>query len=169
MLELLDKNDKVINKDIYTTSRLGRKDGSWHGVPKYVSAYDLHKALKLNHNDVIPNDVLLCYLYELGIDTENHSVIEQQAWHRPISAPTNSPIYATRWVGQERTDRAWVESGNASKEVRIAAANFSDLGSELEILGRQSNFTAEILEHMVEKKNVSGRKDGKTSALGGHA
>lgn len=168
MLELLDKTDKVINKDIYTQSRHGRKDGSWHGASKYVSAYDLHKALHLNSQDDIPNDVLLCYLQELGIDTQNHSVIEQQAWHRPLSATTNSPIYATRWVGQERTDREWLESGNASKEVRLAASNFSDLASELEILGKQSNFTAQILEHISEKKNVSGRKDGKTSALGGH-
>ena len=169
MLELLEENDKVINKDIYTKSRFGSKDGSWQGVSKYVSAYDLHKALNLSSTDNIPNNILLCYLYELGIDTENHAVIEQQTWHRPLSASTNAPIYATRWVGQERTDGDWVKSGNASREVRLGAAGFTDLADVLGVIGKQSNFTADLIEHIKDRKDVSGRKNGKTTGLGGHA
>lgn len=167
MIELLEETDKVINEDLY--KRAGNKDGSWQSVSKSVSAYDLHKALNLGKDDQIKDDVLLLYLWELGIDVENFAVVEQVIWHRPLSAPTNSPIYATRWIGQERTDKEWIDSGFASKEARLATANFSDLATEIEKLGRQSNFTAEIVQHMKDKKNISGKKDGKVSGLGGHA
>ena len=168
MIELVEKTDVVINEDQYKASRVGEKDGSWQGVSKYVSAYDLHKALDLTPQDTIPNEVLLCYLWDLGIDTQHHAVIEQEVWHRPLAATTKAPVFATRWVGQERSDYEWINSGYASTEARLDNAKFSDLADEIRMLSRQSNFTAEILTHVKERKNVSGRKDGKVSALGGH-
>lgn len=125
----------------------------FNAVTRHLSAYDLEKFLQPNP---IPDDQeLLWLLWEMGFDTKNFEVIEQYAYHRPVTALSNNPQYGRRWFGMERKDDQWVNSKYSSLDVRVATAGFSDLGSVIGMMARQSNFTGDLLDHMKNKRDVN--------------
>jgi hypothetical protein len=157
--ELLEETDNIINADIISH----RAKQSWFGVPKWVTEYDLKKLTGFEQS----GQALLDCLYELGIDSKNCAVIEQTCLQRPDFFPTTGVHKGKRWIGIERIDNKWLYSGFASDEVRYSRSGFRDLADVLSEMGKQSNFTGELLEHMRNKGNVTGKKDGKVASKGG--
>ena len=159
--ELLEETDNIINKETIPY----RARTSWFGVPKWVTEYDLKKATGFEQS----GEVLLDSLYELGIDSKSCAVIEQICLHRPDFFPTTGMYKGKRWIGIERIDQEWLNSGFASDEVRHARSGFSDLADVLAEMGKHSNHTGDLLNHMKNKGNVSGKSDGKVGSKGGSA
>lgn len=58
-------------------------------------------------------------LYDLGLDTKNYPYEVQNVQHRNRF---NEIVSCERFVGNERTDRDWIQSGNASQEALDKAA-----------------------------------------------
>ena len=65
------------------------------------------------------NDEGLLYemLYYLGFDVYEKHYEWQVCYHRPMLMP-NKVIYTGRWVGEERSDDEWINSGYVSEEKR---------------------------------------------------
>lgn len=58
-------------------------------------------------------DKLKGILYEAGLDTNTHYEKQEDILHRNIM---NKVVKCHRWVGNSRTDKAWINSGYASAE-----------------------------------------------------
>lgn len=54
-------------------------------------------------------------LFQFGIDTKQSIEVQEGLDHRNRM---NNIVNCTRWVGHERTDKEWIESGNASREAK---------------------------------------------------
>lgn len=54
-------------------------------------------------------------LFELGLDTSIPWDWQENIPHRNFF---NEVVTCDRWVGNERTDKVWIESGNASLEAK---------------------------------------------------
>lgn len=59
-------------------------------------------------------------LFELGMDTSLPIEVQETIQHRNRF---NEVVICDRWVGNERTDSAWIQSGYASVEARDKALN----------------------------------------------
>lgn len=58
-------------------------------------------------------------LWDLGINVNKPFEKQEGLIHRNIF---NKVVSCTRWVGLEREDEEWIESGYASREARVAAS-----------------------------------------------
>lgn len=65
-------------------------------------------------------DVFQKMLYDLGMDVFNYPCDRQEVTHRNRFG---NLITCPRWVGNERVDQSWVESGYASVEARDKSLN----------------------------------------------
>ena len=60
------------------------------------------------------------YLYELGIDTKKFVDKQENIYHRNRF---NKVVLNDRYLGYERTDKEWLESGHASIEAKDSAVS----------------------------------------------
>lgn len=65
-------------------------------------------------------DEFQSYLYELGIDIKKPIEVTTNAWHRNR---LNKVVISDRYMGYERSDLLWLNSGYASKEAKDKASN----------------------------------------------
>lgn len=54
-------------------------------------------------------------LWELGMDADKGYQRQDAIWHRNR---LNEVVLCSRWIGQERQDEEWINSGYASKEAK---------------------------------------------------
>lgn len=142
-----------IKEEVINRAKNKMPETGFNAAVKHLSSYDLEKVLE-SHGTLTGNS-LLEVLWSLGFDTQNYEITEQYAYHRPVLAKTSEPWYGKRWIGMERKDAEWVNSKYSSLDVRVATAGFSDLGDIVGVMGRQSNFTGDLLDHMRNKKDVN--------------
>lgn len=70
-------------------------------------------------------------LHKVGVDlTKGYCFAERL--HRPIHGRDNTPVMGTIVIFEERLDKEWIESGNASFEAEVRAKG--DLSLEQEIV-----------------------------------
>ena len=149
--ELLEETDNVLNKDTLHALQMR----SWRGIPRWISSWTLKRALGRE----VYGEELLETLNAYGIDTRYNAVLEQEVWHRPQGFPVKAPWFGKRYIGLERSDRAWLQTGWASDDMRILRSNFSDLGIVIAEMSRRANHTADIIAHMKGKQNVQRNGD----------
>ena len=146
-----------IKEEVINRAKNKMPETGFNAAVKHLSSYDLEKILE-SHGT--PSGwSLLEVLWSLGFDTQNYEITEQYAYHRPVLAKTSEPWYGKRWIGMERKDAEWVNSKYSSLDVRVATAGFSDLGDVVGVMGRQSNFTGDLLDHMKNKRDVNTSKE----------
>ena len=142
-----------IREEVINRAKNKMPETGFNAAVKHLSSYDLEKVLE-SHGTLTGNS-LLEVLWSLGFDTQNYEITEQYAYHRPVLAKTSEPWYGKRWIGMERKDAEWVNSKYSSLDVRVATAGFSDLGDIVGVMGKQSNFTADLITHMKNKQDVN--------------
>ena len=142
-----------IKEEVINRAKNKMPETGYNAAVKHLSSYDLEKVLE--SQGTLTVDSLLEVLWSLGFDTQNYEITEQYAYHRPVLAKTSEPWYGKRWIGMERKDAEWVNSKYSSLDVRVATAGFSDLGDVVGVMGRQSNFTGDLLDHMKNKRDVN--------------
>ena len=146
-----------IKEEVINRAKNKMPETGFNAAVKHLSSYDLEKILE-SHGT--PSGwSLLEVLWSLGFDTQNYEITEQYAYHRPVLAKTSEPWYGKRWIGMERKDAEWVNSKYSSLDVRVATAGFSDLGDVVGVMGKQSNFTGDLLDHMKNKRDVNTSKE----------
>lgn len=69
-------------------------------------------------------------LYSLGLDVKEPYELEE-CLHRPLMKDGNEPWMGPRYVGNERQDKAYLESGNSTWENRIDACRDPELRADL--------------------------------------
>jgi hypothetical protein len=115
------------------------------------------------------SDLLLLDSYYVGIDQKepekfkrilfNHGfdidakIEEEIGTHRNLQ---NKAYKGKRFVGLERTDRAWLRSGYASVEAHINSSKDKSLKEELHNMSREG-FSGDIYEDMVERAAKAGK------------
>lgn len=129
-----------------------QKKGS---VPLSISIYDLDYCLA---SVGVTFESLLSHeqdaiLYYLGIDMQVPLEVFE-CLHRTKFKPGNEPHYGTLITGVERVDAQWFWSGKASLENRINRHTNSGFSTELRIMSATSNFTADICEHVQQKRDT---------------
>lgn len=123
---------------------------------RYVSLYDIM-------NDPVGNDIvkhgdeyeLINFLYTLGFDIDK-KIERQQVYHRPLTRESHDPFFGMRFVGTERVDEQWRNSGHMSQEARMEIYRREDPAKYIE-LSRMSyypNYTGNIIEHIKNKGSV---------------
>jgi hypothetical protein len=80
-------------------------------------------------------------LHELGVDTNQPYERQDNVMHRNRF---NEIVHCSRWVGNERTDEEWINSGYASRE----AIDKSSGSKILESLYREKGLTEDAQESM---------------------
>lgn len=60
------------------------------------------------------------YLYDLGIDTKKFVDKQEGIFHRNR---LNKVVFGDRYLGYERTDKAWLDSGYATQEAKDSAVD----------------------------------------------
>lgn len=82
------------------------------------------------YGKLIPKHDMIEFLWLLGIDTK-----EQRFWvrpkqtHRPLLR--KNPVEDYRYMGYERIDTEWIQSGRASDDVMAFSSNMEDMAEEL--------------------------------------
>lgn len=125
-------------------------------VFKTVSMYDVcHLLAKggVNIKDVSKEDLNKA-LYSIGFQEEGIE-IETDILHRPIFSPNNEPWLGSRFIGFERQDREWLCSKHSTLENIIGSQTDRDHQRDLIMMSVQSNNTADIIDHAVNKRDVS--------------
>lgn len=83
-------------------------------------------------------------LWGLGLDVNQRYVRQDNMQHRNRF---NAIVLCSRWLGEERQDKQWIESGYASRE----AVDKYSCSSILDDLYRQKNMTADAQAHLEER------------------
>lgn len=83
-------------------------------------------------------------LWGLGLDVNQRYIRQDNLQHRN---KFNQIVLCSRWVGEERQDKQWIESGYASRE---AVDKYSG-SSILDDLYRQKNMTVDAQAHLEER------------------
>lgn len=100
-------------------------------VQRAISTYDLlcYKEAKdaVQKEDKIELEKIL---YALGLDISEPYELEVVS-HRPLMKKDNEPWYGPRYVGNERQDKAYLDSGNSTWENKIDACRDPELRAEL--------------------------------------
>lgn len=123
-------------------------------VPLSLSLYDLDHCLKdagLTFSE-LPSDKQAEILFYLGMDTRS-DIEWYSCIHRTKFKPNNEPYEGYLITGVERVDDEWFWSGKASLDNRIARHSKSGMSYELRIMSATSTFTADICDHVKEKKD----------------
>lgn len=84
------------------------------------------------------------FLYSLGMDVSKPYTRQDALQHRNRF---NEIVVCSRWVGEERTDEQWINSGYASREA-IDKASGSKI---LESLYREKGLTQDAQDAMIER------------------
>lgn len=94
-------------------------------------------------------------LYCLGFDTTK-PLERQEVWHRPLTSKTNTPIFGMRFVGQERNDDEWRNSGLRSMEARLDEYRQTDfeLFKDMFQASYFHNFTGAVISNMINKGSL---------------
>ena len=122
---------------------------------KSVSMYDIlqDKDLKqavLDNNE----DVIHKVLWTVGLDVHHEEFEMISCEHRPRSLKINQTWNGPLFIAPERVDKQYLESGLASDTVKLEAKGDISLIAELNRIGRQSNFTGELLNNARRHKRV---------------
>ena len=83
-------------------------------------------------------------LWSLGLDTNEKYTRQDNLMHRNRF---NEITVCSRWIGEERQDQAWINSGYASRE----AVDKYSCSSILDDLYRQKNMTVDAQAHLEER------------------
>lgn len=83
-------------------------------------------------------------LFNNGMETK-YGVEEVVCKHRNLR---NQVVECLRYEASERQDPRWLNTGAASWEVQLDSCEDVYLRDELLSLGKQKNFTGDILEHI---------------------
>lgn len=81
----------------------------------YISESELSKIIK-NYNSNYETEYPLAFkqtLWELGLDSSQEYLRQDFIRHRN---KLGESVLCSRWVGNERQDKEWIESGYASRE-----------------------------------------------------
>ena len=85
----------------------------------YVSASELAKVMDFSYEWADENrKEFEGILFGLGIDTSVPYEEQREVWHRNRF---NEVVFCDRYVGNERIDKEWIESGYASQEAKDKA------------------------------------------------
>lgn len=105
-------------------------------VTRYISLGDLVSVLKSAGMTLqsLSGDGLLEVLWELGLNTKEYKVKELTDNHRDHN---DKAVWGLRFLSQERFDDAWLNSGMASFEAKVAAVGDESLERELASIGRR--------------------------------
>ena len=107
------------------------------GTPEYNSKYEEEHPGRFKQA-----------LYALGADLSLPYKRQDGLWHRNR---LNQVVLCSRWIAQERQDKAWIKSGYASRE---AIDKYS--GSKiLEDLYRMKSMTQDTQEHLEDRDRYS--------------
>lgn len=93
-------------------------------------------------------------LYDLGMDTKLFEVEEHLCSHRPLTKEDKEPWFGTLYKGDERKDRQWIESGNASFEAEVEATGDVSLQRELAAMSREANYYEAAVGKLKQDKKV---------------
>lgn len=132
--------------------QIKQKKGS---VPKSISVYDLDVCLEVvgkrfEELDKADQDEILFYLgMDVKADMEWYPCL-----HRTQFKPNNEPNTGILITGVERVDDEWFWGGKASLENRINRHAGSGFNTELRIMSATSNFTADICDHVQNKRDT---------------
>lgn len=115
----------------------------------YLSSSELNKVIPdCNEPKALEDEQkFMQMLFEAGIDTKlpiEHQVLQ----HRNRF---NEVVHCSRWVGHERQDKQWIQSGYASKEAVDKALNSKLLDSSY----RSRALTVDVQEMLEEKDRRS--------------
>ena len=82
-----------------------------------VSASEIAKVMPSFTYDMVEKDrdTFLDILYQFGMDIKQPIEIQKDLMHRNRM---NNIVQCDRYVGYERTDKIWIESGYASREAK---------------------------------------------------
>lgn len=123
---------------------------------KYISLYDIMSSPEgaALVRDGTEEDFLQ-FLNNIGFDTSK-PVERQECYHRPLTRKTNDPVFGMRFVGTERSDDEWRESGLYSMDARLEEYRQNDfeLYKELYQMSYTHNFTAAIIDHIISKGSL---------------
>lgn len=123
---------------------------------KYISLYDIMQSPEgaALVRDGTEEDFLE-FLNALGFDT-NKPIERQECYHRPVTAKTNTPVFGMRFVGTERGDAEWRDSGMWSLDARLEEYRQNDfeLYKELYQMNYTHNFTGAIIDHIISKGSL---------------
>lgn len=89
-------------------------------------------------------------LYSLGFDVYKYGYEYQIVLHRPLT--TNKPIKTGRFIGYERDDEEWLNSGMCSEEKRLGMMYLKDkeFVKDLERMSEYPKWTLIAMEHYEE-------------------
>lgn len=122
---------------------------------KSVSLYDILQdpALKqavLNNDQETINQAL----WNAGLDIHHEEFEMLDCIHRPQKMASNESWKGLLFISAERTDSEYLNSDLASDDVKLEAKGDVSLIAELNRIGRQSNFTGELLNNARRHKRV---------------
>lgn len=85
-------------------------------------------------------------LHDVGFNIDREISVDS-CYHRLVNKQI---VFGPRFVGSERFDKEWLESGYASEDVWKKEIGKRDVSllKEIEILGKTSNFTGQIMDHL---------------------
>ncbi len=128
---------------------------NYQKVFRAISLYDL-MYYKESKEAIINKDEegLKKILYNLGLDIYEHYELEE-CTHRPLLKKDNLGWYGARYIGSERMDKAYLESGYASFEAKICATEDFGLKSELEKMSRQGSSEKAFVNESSAKKAIA--------------
>lgn len=127
-------------------------------IQREISFYDLMqypeaKQAILNNDEKAMKKVL----YSLGLDTnEFYEVVD--CYHRPLTKKGNEPWYGSRYVGVERQDKAYLESGNSSWENIVDSTGDIGLKLQLEQMSKQGSSEKAFTSKSAGKRAVKEEK-----------
>lgn len=102
-------------------------------------------------------------LYDIGFDLER-GVDMEIVLHRPMTS--QKEVFGPRWVGHERVDPEWMNSGNASQLNKLERLGIVDpeFQKELVAMSATPNYTAMFIDHLID--NQKPKKKTKTKSVG---
>lgn len=127
-------------------------------IQREISFYDLMqypeaKQAILDNDEKAMNKVL----YSLGLDINEYFEIVD-CYHRPLTKKDNSPWYGSRYVGVERQDKAYLESGNSSWENIVDSTGDIGLKLQLEQMSKQGSSEKAFTSKSAGKRAVKEEK-----------
>ena len=90
-------------------------------------------------------------LYYLGLDIKEPYELEECP-HRPLMKDGNEPWFGPRYVGNERQDKEYLDSGNSTWENRIDACRDPELRADLIGMNKTGTADKAFLDKNVGKK-----------------
>lgn len=127
-------------------------------IQREISFYDLMQYPEAK-KAILDNDekAMKKVLYSLGLDTNEYFEIVD-CYHRPLTKKGNEPWYGSRYVGVERQDKAYLESGNSSWENIVDSTVDIGLKLQLEQMSKQGSSEKAFTSKSAGKRAVNEEK-----------